>query len=87
MHDVPVSSGGQTTSALVLARGLGSRMRQAASGVTLDPQQASAADAGLKAMMPFGRPFLDFVLQSLADAGLREAALVLGPEHESVRDY
>jgi dTDP-glucose pyrophosphorylase len=75
-----------TTRALVLARGLGSRMRQA-SEVTLDPQQASAANAGLKAMMPFGRPFLDFVLQSLADAGVREAALVLGPEHELVRDY
>jgi glucose-1-phosphate thymidylyltransferase len=75
-----------TMRALVLARGLGSRMRQA-SAVTLDPQQASAADAGLKAMMPFRRPFLDFVLQSLADAGLREASLVLGPEHESVRAY
>lgn len=38
-------------------------------------------------MIPFGRPFLDFVLHSLADAGVREAALVLGPEHEQVREY
>ena len=76
-----------TRRALVLARGLGTRMRERTAGVTLDPERASAADAGLKAMMPFGRPFLDFVLQSLADAGVREVALVLGPEHEHVRAY
>ena len=54
---------------------------------SLDAAQAAAADAGLKAMMPFGRPFLDYVLDSLADAGFGEVALVLGPEHESVREY
>jgi glucose-1-phosphate thymidylyltransferase len=62
-------------------------MREAAPGVALDATQSAAAEAGLKAMMPFGRPFLDFVLHSLADAGVREAALVLGPEHEQVREY
>lgn len=76
----------RTTRALILARGLGTRMR-AGAGTPLDPAQAAAADAGLKAMMPFGRPFLDFVLHALADAGIREAALVLGPEHERVREY
>lgn len=77
----------RTTRALVLARGLGSRMRAGSADGTLDPAQAAAADAGLKAMMPFGRPFLDYVLHSLADAGIVEAALVLGPEHEGVREY
>ena len=62
-------------------------MREAAPGVELGPPQATAADAGLKAMIPFGRPFLDFVLHTLADAGVTEAALVLGPEHEQVREY
>ena len=60
---------------------------RAAASVTLDPDQAAAADAGVKAMMPFGRPFLDFVLHSLADAGVSEVGLVLGPEHEPVRAY
>ena len=69
-----------------MARGLGRRMR-APGAAALDPAQARAADAGLKAMMPFGRPFLDHVLTSLADAGITDAALVLGPEHETVRDY
>jgi dTDP-glucose pyrophosphorylase len=78
---------GSTTRALILARGLGRRMREESSAVALPSAQAAAAAAGLKAMIPFGRPFLDFVLHSLADAGVREAGLVLGPEHEQVRDY
>ena len=56
-------------------------------GGPLDPVQAQAADAGVKAMIPFGRPFLDFVLHALAEGGIREAGLVLGPEHEAVRAY
>lgn len=75
-----------TSRAVIMARGLGTRMR-APAGASLDPAQSAAADAGLKMMMPFGKPFLDHVLGSLADAGITEAALVLGPEHESVRDY
>ena len=70
-----------------MARGLGRRMRAPGGPTGLDPAQARAADAGLKAMMPFGRPFLDHVLTSLADAGITEAALVLGPEHETIREY
>ena len=49
--------------------------------------QASAADRGLKAMIPLRRPFLDYVLASLADAGITDAILVIGAEHESVREY
>lgn len=75
-----------TSRALVLARGLGTRMR-ADDGAALDRSQASAAAAGLKAMIPFGRPFLDHVLHSLAEAGIRHVGLVLGPEHEAVREY
>jgi dTDP-glucose pyrophosphorylase len=75
------------TRALVLARGLGTRMRQRGAGASLDAAQAAAAEAGQKAMIPFGRPFLDYVLHSLADGGVTEAALVLGPEHEQMRAY
>ena len=62
-------------------------MREHSEGVRLESEQATAADAGLKAMIPFGRPFLDYALHALADAGVGEVALVLGPEHEQVRDY
>lgn len=54
---------------------------------SLDAAQAELADAGLKAMIPFGRPFLDHVLHSLAEAGVTRVALVLGPEHDAVRKY
>ncbi len=45
------------------------------------------AEAGMKAMIPIGRPFLDYVLSALADAGYRHVCLVIGPEHQMVRDY
>lgn len=78
----------KVTRAVVLARGLGTRMREGGdTAPDLDPAQAEAADAGLKAMIPFGRPFLDHVLHSLAEAGIRDVALVLGPEHEQIRAY
>ena len=72
----------------MLARGLGRRMRAAGEGA-LDQAQAAAAATGVKAMIPFagGSPFLDYVLHALADAGIERVALVLGPEHEVVRDY
>jgi len=72
--------------AVVLARGKGTRMRRAATGPA-SADQSRVADSGVKGMIPFGRPFLDFVLSVLADAGCREVCLVIGPEHDSVREY
>ncbi len=74
------------TKAVVLARGLGTRMRKAAEGAALDEAQARAADAGVKGMIPVGRPFLDFVISALADAGFEDVCLVIGPEHQAIRD-
>jgi glucose-1-phosphate thymidylyltransferase len=73
--------------AVILARGRGTRMRQADGGVVLNRGQQAAADAGIKAMIPIERPFLDYVLSSLADAGFRQVCLVIGPEHDVMRDY
>ncbi len=72
---------------MVLARGLGSRMRRADPGAAVDAAQASMADAGLKGMIDVGRPFLDYVISALADAGITDVCLVIGPEHDLVRDY
>ncbi len=77
-----------TTRAVVLARGLGTRMRAEDPSVALTEEQRRAAEAGLKAMIPVnGRPFLDYLLSALADAGIRDVGLVVGPEHEEVRRY
>ena len=77
-----------TARAVVLARGLGTRMRASDPAAPLSREQQQAADAGLKTMMPVnGRPFLDFVLSSLADAGLIRIALVVPPDHEVLRSH
>ena len=73
--------------AVILARGLGKRMRQADQHATVDARQAAVADQGIKAMIPIGRPFLDYVLSALADAGCDDICLVIGPEHSAVREY
>jgi dTDP-glucose pyrophosphorylase len=81
----------QVSKAVVLAAGLGTRMRAASANDrrtgSLQPEQVRAADAGLKAMMPVGRPFLDYALHNLADAGITDACIVIGPEHGVVREH
>lgn len=73
--------------AVILARGLGTRMRRQEEGVVLAPEQEAVAQQGLKALVPVGRPFLDYVLTSLADAGYRHVCLVVAPDHTGIRDY
>jgi len=75
------------TKAVILARGLGTRMRAQEPRATLAPDQAAVADTGVKAMIPIGRPFLDYVLSALADAGYRDVCLVIGPEHHVIREH
>jgi UDP-N-acetylglucosamine diphosphorylase / glucose-1-phosphate thymidylyltransferase / UDP-N-acetylgalactosamine diphosphorylase / glucosamine-1-phosphate N-acetyltransferase / galactosamine-1-phosphate N-acetyltransferase len=77
-----------TARAIVLARGLGTRMRASDPSARLTPEQLRAADAGLKPMIPInGRPLLDYILSSLADAGVRHVALVVAPDHATLRDH
>ncbi len=74
-------------SAVILARGLGTRMRRDEAGAMLDEGQSRAAAMGMKGMIPIGRPFMDYLISSLADAGIRRVGLVIGPEHDQVRMY
>jgi glucose-1-phosphate thymidylyltransferase len=73
--------------AAILARGLGSRMRRADSAAHLDASQSAAAESGVKGMIPIKRPFLEYVISALADAGLEEVVLVIGPEHDAIRQH
>ena len=75
------------TRAVILARGLGTRMRKADDHATLDDAQYAAADSGVKGMIPIGRPFMDFLISALAEAGFTDVCLVIGPEHRAVREY
>jgi dTDP-glucose pyrophosphorylase len=77
-----------TSRAVVLARGLGTRMREADPAVILTPEQQRSADAGLKPMVPVnGRPFLEYVLSAIADAGLEQVALIVAPDHRLIRHH
>lgn len=76
-----------TTKAVILARGLGTRMRRPHPGAALDTSQRLAADSGLKGMIPIVRPFLDYVISALADAGIGDVCLIIGPEHQRMRHY
>jgi dTDP-glucose pyrophosphorylase len=77
--------------AVLLSRGLGSRMRQEGDAAALTAGQAAAAAAGAKGMMPLGaggtRPFLDYVLSALADAGCTSVCFVVAPDHSAMREY
>jgi CTP:molybdopterin cytidylyltransferase MocA len=64
--------------AVILAAGRGTRMQQAHDSAGLNAGQSAAARSGLKAMMPVSRPFIDYVLSGLADAGYRRVCLVIG---------
>lgn len=78
---------GDVRKAVIMARGLGTRMRKADGSVALSQGQMDAAGMGIKAMIPIDRPFLDYVLSGLADAGYSEVCLVIGPEHQVIREY
>jgi dTDP-glucose pyrophosphorylase len=80
---------GAMEKAVILARGLGTRMRNPDNNTGVKPEQNYIADTGIKAMIPIGRPFLDYVISSLADAGFKKICLVIGPgvEFNPVRDY
>ena len=62
-------------------------MRTAAASASLTPEQTAAADSGVKGMIPIGRPFLDYLISALADAGITDVCLVIGPEHHRIREY
>jgi D-glycero-alpha-D-manno-heptose 1-phosphate guanylyltransferase len=63
------------TEAIVLAGGLGTRLRSVVNDVP-------------KPMAPVhGRPFLAFVLDQLVDAGFRAAILAVGYRHDAIRGF
>jgi len=73
--------------AVILAAGLGTRMRKADESARIESRQAEIADTGVKALIPIKRPFLDYVLHTVADAGYQHVCLVIGPDHHELRRY
>jgi dTDP-glucose pyrophosphorylase len=79
--------------AVILAAGLGTRMRKAEEGAALSSEQEKIAATGVKALIPIAtgsgeaRPFLDYSLTALADAGYKRVCMVIGPTHSQIVDY
>ena len=81
------TKGSPSPPVVILARGLGTRMRKADPDTAVETDQAAVADAGVKGMIPIDRPFLDYVLGALSDAGYEQVCLVIGPEHDTIREH
>jgi len=74
--------------AVILARGLGTRMQKERDGIELDDESDRIARQGLKTLIPVGsRPFLDYIVDSLLQVGLREVCLVIAPDCQPLQDY
>ncbi len=80
--------------AVILAAGLGKRMQQSDEAAPLTADQTEKAASGAKAFMPITaagktttRPFLDYLLSAVADAGYRQVCLVVAPNADAMRDY
>ena len=78
---------GKMKKAVVMAAGMGRRMQKSDDAVGLSEGQAAVAETGVKGLIPIDRPFLDYVLSALADAGYEQVCLVIGPRHDAVRHY
>lgn len=73
--------------AVILARGLGTRMR-AEGNEDLTPEQKAAAASGHKALMPLGKyTLIDYSLTVFAQAGIEKIVLVVAPDHQAFKDH
>lgn len=75
--------------AVILARGLGTRMRASSENAKLNPDQTKIAAIGVKTLIPIAgkRTFLDFIIENLRRAGFTEICLVIGDEHQILKDF
>jgi glucose-1-phosphate thymidylyltransferase len=62
-------------------------MKRADEAAQLDASQMAAAQSGMKGMITIKRPFLEYIISALADAGITHVVLVIGPEHDVIRHH
>ena len=76
---------------VILAGGIGSRMRKPPEKATADDLRLSKeADEKPKPMIEMGadgRPFLDYLLHNAREAGYRDVVIVVGEQDDCIRPY
>ena len=79
----------RTKKTVILARGLGTRLRAGASHANLNSEQTKIASLGIKTLMPLRgeKTLLEFIFENLQQAGFSEFCLVIGNEHQAIRDF
>jgi glucose-1-phosphate adenylyltransferase len=74
--------------AVILAGGISSRMKKSPVDPRLDPALVRQADEGSKGMISVGeggRPFLDYLLYNMKQAGLQDIVIVIAAKDEALR--
>jgi len=79
----------KTKKAVILARGLGTRLRANDADANLNSEQKKIASLGIKTLMPVrgDKTLLEFIFENLSKAGFSEFCLVIGNEHQAIRDF
>ncbi len=64
-------------------------MRAGVADVALTPEQKRFAGEGIKALIPVanGKTLLELILENITRAGFSKACLVIGPEHDAIREF
>lgn len=64
-------------------------MRASARRSELTAEQARFADVGIKTLIPItgGKAMLELIVENLTAAGFDDVCLVIGPEHDAIREF
>jgi len=76
--------------AVILAGGVSSRMRLPSRDASLDPELLKQAEERTKGMISVGvegRPFLDYLLYNMKQAGIQDIVIVVGEQDIVLRQY
>ncbi len=75
--------------AVILAGGLGKRVREQTNKLNLDEETEKLVDRGLKSLVPVGRKgaLLDYSIERLVNTGYTQICLVVPPEHEEFKRH
>jgi NDP-sugar pyrophosphorylase family protein len=76
--------------AVILAGGISSRMKLPSTAKSIDPELEKQAEERTKGMIGVGeggRPFLDYQMSNMKQAGIQDIVIVIGEHDAALREY